>query len=336
MKANADNLTKRRWLRALTDQAIRYPRGVVKFATPGILFCSVILVLPEKLAYCAEVPHTSYEVVGHGEKVGVGYSSRWKFKVSVSGCRWAITVSEITHRQSEPSASNILPDYITATYDGEQYYHLTSFATATAAIANASHSADAVVAPDWDPVLSTRELKALWWLYASHCVLVTNTGEHLPMLEMVTPEMYRRDAQSHPGEFVRLAGLPGLPRSLQMGRTPEEILALGAPLNSEGRALKGERLEVSETTDLGELLIPKSSRVDYFLSLSPNQPWISISIQAEEVREVTNRDSYQPKIQERTSVDSAHFWKSDPPQLAWIITNKWPAPHEFRRTPIRP
>ncbi len=336
MKAHADNSTKRRWFRAWTDLASRNQRRAVNFATSGIFFFSVILVLPVKPAYCAAVPHTSYEVIGHGEKAGVGYSSRWKFKVLINGCRWAITVSDITQRQSDPSASNIQPDYITATHDGEQYYHLTSYATATAAITNASHSAEALVAPDWDPVLSTRELKALWWLYASHCVLVTNTDEHLPMLDIVTPEMYRRDARFRPGQLKRLGGLPGLPRVVQMGRSPEEMLAHGEPLNSEGRALKGERLEVSETIDLGGLILPKSSRVDYFLSLSPTQPWFSISIHAEEVRAVTTRDSYQPKIQERTSVDSAHFWKSDPPQLAWIITNKWPEPHEFRRTPIRP
>jgi hypothetical protein len=300
-------------------------------------FYKVFLLLPLNLAHCAEALQASYEVLGRGETDGAvlaGHGSRWKFEVSVNGCRWAITVSHITDLRSEP-LTNIRPDYMIATCDGEQYYFLRSYATATMAIPNASHSADARVAPDWEPVLPTREMKALWWLYASHCVLATNTGGHLPMLDVVSPEMYRSGSQFLPGQLERLSGPPGLPRVVQVGRTASDILAHGKPLNSAGRALKGERLEVSETIGIGEVVLPKYSQVDYFLSLSSTQPWISISVQAEEVRDVITRDSYIPKIRERTSVDSAHFWKDNPPQFAWISTNRWPAPHEFRKAPIR-
>lgn len=191
-----------------------------------------------------------------------------------------------------------------------------------------SHIALGLRATEVEPVLNTRELKALWYLYASHCLSPVLGEMNPPPLEPAPKDSYRHGSMPEPAEFRRFTAPPGLVEHVRFGRSPSEFSDKGLGAVQE-RVLKGEQLAVMGVTNVGSLRIPARAAPHAYLSVAGTGPWLEIDIHAERVLQDAPQEGFLPSLPGNTMIEDARFWRSNPPFHVAMIAARWPAPHEF-------
>jgi hypothetical protein len=284
-----------------------------------------------------------FEVHGFGETRGkmlTGGGINWRFSLWVSNCCWSIRVvplglaDSVAIQSSQPPP--LLPVYSEASYDGSQYYLVESFDPRTPlADRKIRNDGFARVASHFDPVLHSRELKVLWYLYASRCVLASRTNVELPRIEPVAWDEYRDGKILEKARLKPLVGGFGLPELVQFGSKIEDIRGVSVASNSVSQILKGEELKVVSVTNLASVVLPYRSKLECFFSLASDNPWVLVEIQAESATSEIPSRSFIPVLPERSLVSDARFWASNTPGSPSVVTNIWPTYSESRERYFR-
>lgn len=254
-------------------------------------------------------------VVTRGKRLtGGGHSAR--YAISVSNCQWYL-------RLLPERSTNTPYDYFLYTCDGSNCYSVISQESTAQRDFSLYTDGYAQRTPGLEPRLRDRDLYVLWYGYASHCYLSSITNSLIHPLEPCSYDAYRRQAHRVPARYNLDEAPPHLPKYIALGEKAGEFADVNAGIKDKRNVKSGMEFVVQSYTNLGGLAIPVHITAKYYLSLFPEQPWVTVEAIADKVRLAAGVGKYVPALTQRSLVTDTRYWLSNPPSGVPVIASNW-------------
>ncbi len=306
-----------------------------------ILLCLLCFLPIKELQVAAQQFQVSGTIHAQPDFRDAGMQPATHFLFSANGCRWAMRLT---------GDSNRMYDYHEISYDGEDLYFITSFETLSKSFA-AQGKRGAAMANAWVirgqilRTLQAQEVGPVWLVFGSRCYFQDATsGMVEPALAnncpaILSPEMRVRLQRASWGVFdefphmLKWAVYFSDGRSLWLDR-------LGQPLPGEPSRLSPENtnvtLRVTETTNIGGLLIPISATIELFCREETNH-WNTIlaakyEIRAESVSTNTHELSFPPPLPPGGVVVCDARFLNSAGTLSYLAQTGWVSDRELERS----